>query len=242
LIRCDISGSGTYLGSAVDSVFHDIGGSVTITTESNPRLPEDKTMGVGAISRCYGSFTNCLIRNNGAPGASVVLMFGHSNLYAPGPIVNCTIVSNYIGSTFNTLKTERGKQVVKNCVFADNFKDADTQSDISLTSIDDGALEFAYCVYGASSADLSKYSDGTLWKLGEGGLPASPRFAHGMNPAHPYEPRASSPLVGRGLKEDWMETAFDIRGDGFPRLRDGKADIGCYQGYLPASGLYLFLH
>ena len=51
-----------------------------------------------------------------------------------------------------------------------------------------------------------------------------------------------SPLVGRGLKEDWMETAFDIRGDGFPRLRDGKADIGCYQSYLPATGLYLLLN
>ena len=242
LIRCDISDGGTYLGTALDSVYHDIGGSHTITAENNPLLPNGKTMNVGAISRCYGSFTNCLIRDNGAPNANVVLMFGHSSSFEPGPMVNCTIVSNYIGSTFNTLLSARGKQIVENCAFVDNFKNANTSSDISLTSVDAGALEFTHSIYGVSSEALSGYSDGTLWKLGEGGLPASPRFAHGMNPAHPYEPRASSPLVGRGLKEDWMETAFDIRGDGFPRLRDGKADIGCYQSYLPASGLYLFLN
>ena len=239
LIRCDISESGTYLGSAVDSVFHDIGGSRTITTESNPRLAEDKTMGVGSISRCFGSFTNCLFRNNGTPSSGVVLVKGDSDLFAPGPMVNCTIVSNYISYTFSTLKLARGKQVVKNCVFANNFKDANTQSDISLSGVEGGALEFTHSVYGASSDVLSSYSDGTLWKLGEGGLPSSPRFAHDKNPAHPYEPRRSSPLVGRGQKEDWMETAFDIRGDGFPRLRDGKVDIGCYQSYLPAPGLCL---
>ena len=239
LIRCDLSGSGTYLGSAVDSVFHDIGGSRTITTESNPRLAEDKTMGVGSISRCFGSFTNCLFRNNGTPSSGVVLVKGDSDLFAPGPMVNCTIVSNYISYTFSTLKLARGKQVVKNCVFANNFKAANTQSDISLSGVEGGALEFTHSVYGASSDVLSSYSDGTLWKLGEGGLPSSPRFAHDKNPAHPYEPRRSSPLVGRGQKEDWMETAFDIRGDGFPRLRDGKVDIGCYQSYLPAPGLCL---
>jgi hypothetical protein len=239
LIRCDVSGSGIYLGSAVDSVFHDIGGSRTITTEGNPRLADDKTMGVGAISRCFGSFTNCLFRNNGTPSSGVVLVKGDSTSFAPGPMVNCTIVSNYISDTFSTLKLARGKQVVKNCVFADNFKDANTQSDISLAGVDNGALEFTHSVYGSSSVDLSGYSDGTLWKLGEGGLPASPRFAHDKNPSHPYEPRASSPLVGRGQKEDWMETVFDIRGDGFPRLRDGKVDIGCYQSYLPAPGLCL---
>ena len=239
LIRCDISESGTYLGSAVDSVFHDIGGSRTITTESNPRLAENMTKNVGVISRYYGSFTNCLIRNNGTPSSTVDLMYGGSGIPVTGPMVNCTIVSNYINLTFSGLKKASGKQVVKNCVFADNFKNVNTQSDISLWSIEDDALVFSHSVYGASSADLSGYSDGTLWKLGAGGLPSSPRFAHDKNPAHPYEPRASSPLVGRGQKEDWMETAFDIRGDGFPRLRDGKVDIGCYQSHLPALGLNL---
>ena len=241
LIRCDISESGTYLGSAVDSVFHDIGGIRTITTEMNPLLPEDKTKTNGAISRCYGSFTNCLIRNNGTSSRPVVLMFGHSTLFEPGPMVNCTIVSNYISDTFSTFKLARGKQVVKNCVFADNFKNANTQSDISPSGIEDGALEFTHCVYGVSSKDLSGYSDGTLWQFGVGDFVGGPRFAHNRNTTHPYEPRDSSPLVGRGQKEDWMETAFDIRGDGYPRLRDGMVDIGCYQSYLPPKGLILKL-
>ena len=39
-----------------------------------------------------------------------------------------------------------------------------------------------------------------------------------------------------GETADWMSTATDIRGDGFPRLRDGKVDIGCYQCWLNPVG------
>ena len=39
-----------------------------------------------------------------------------------------------------------------------------------------------------------------------------------------------------GVVEDWMATATDIRGAGFPRLRDGKVNIGCYQCWDPILG------
>ena len=52
-----------------------------------------------------------------------------------------------------------------------------------------------------------------------------------------YSPRWSSPLRGIGLVQDWMEGATDIRGDAaYPRLRDGKADVGCYQCWLDPVG------
>ena len=33
-----------------------------------------------------------------------------------------------------------------------------------------------------------------------------------------------------------MMDATDIRGEGFPRLRDGTVDIGCYQCWLDPVG------
>ena len=38
---------------------------------------------------------------------------------------------------------------------------------------------------------------------------------------------------------DWMADATDIRGAGYPRLREGKVDIGCYQCWLKPRGTYL---
>ena len=54
-----------------------------------------------------------------------------------------------------------------------------------------------------------------------------------------YALRYSSPARGKGLVQDWMADATDIREDpAFPRLRDGKVDIGCYQCWLDPVGLW----
>lgn len=248
LIGCDVSGSGTYLGTALNTVFHDInGGDLMLTADRNPRLPpEGKTIGILAVSRCYGSFTNCLIRNNGQTGGALTMLYGHGSSWQPGPMVNCTIVSNVFNETFSTLKMARGMLSVANCVFADNFRRSGAKtepSDLRLSSVEEGALSFTHSAYGASSSDLGLYSDGTLWKFGEGAFGCSPRFAHDRNAEHPYEPRASSPLVGRGVLMDWMTDAYDVRGDiadgKYRRLRDGKVDIGCYQCWLDPVGMLL---
>ena len=55
--------------------------------------------------------------------------------------------------------------------------------------------------------------------------------------AHPYSLRTSSPARNVGVAEDWMATANDIRGAGYPRLRDGKVDLGCYQCWLNPVGM-----
>ncbi len=53
-----------------------------------------------------------------------------------------------------------------------------------------------------------------------------------------YALKHSSPARGKGLVMDWMTDATDIRQDeAYPRLRDGKVDIGCYQCWLDAIGL-----
>ena len=83
------------------------------------------------------------------------------------------------------------------------------------------------------------------YHLGENGIPATPGFAGAKDSAHPYALRTSSGLLGLARVADWMEDAYDIRGevdDGkYRRLRDGKADLGCYQCWYDVIGTKVFI-
>jgi hypothetical protein len=57
----------------------------------------------------------------------------------------------------------------------------------------------------------------------------------------PYQPSRLSLAAGNGLPQDWMENATDIRGEGYPRLSDGKVDIGAYQYHRKVTGLEIFV-
>ena len=54
-------------------------------------------------------------------------------------------------------------------------------------------------------------------------------------------PARSQAVTGAGLVQDWMENATDIRGEGYPRLSDGKVDIGAYQYHRKVTGLEIFV-
>ena len=70
---------------------------------------------------------------------------------------------------------------------------------------------------------------------------ADPKF-DAKNVQHPYSLRRSSPALGKGLVQEWMAYATDIRRDGrLSRLLDGKVDIGCYQCHLKPSGTAIVL-
>ena len=54
-----------------------------------------------------------------------------------------------------------------------------------------------------------------------------------------YALKRSSPARGKGLVQGWMADELDIRQDpAFPRLRDGKVDVGCYQCWLNPIGFW----
>ena len=58
------------------------------------------------------------------------------------------------------------------------------------------------------------------------------------DPENPFALKLSSPAVKKeGLVDAWMSSATDLRGPGYPRLRDGKVNIGCYQCWLDPVGL-----
>ena len=70
---------------------------------------------------------------------------------------------------------------------------------------------------------------------------ADPKFDR-KDEWHPYSLRRSSPALSKGLVQDWMAYATDIRRDGqFSRLLDGKVDIGCYQCHLKPTGTAIVL-
>ena len=62
---------------------------------------------------------------------------------------------------------------------------------------------------------------------------------------YPFSIWHTSPLCGRGKVEDWMSSAYDIRGEAddgkYLRLRDGKCDIGCYQCWEKIPGIIISL-
>jgi hypothetical protein len=62
---------------------------------------------------------------------------------------------------------------------------------------------------------------------------------------YPFSIWYNSPLCGRGNVEEWMSSAYDIRGDAddgkYLRLRDGKCDIGCYQCWEKIPGIIISL-
>ena len=63
------------------------------------------------------------------------------------------------------------------------------------------------------------------------------------NPKFADEPKWSlslrSPLVGKGDASIWTDEDIDLAGK--LRLRDGKADIGCYQCWLNPAGFLLIV-
>jgi hypothetical protein len=244
LYGCDISGTGVDGGSAVNCEFHNIcNGSVM-----NEHPYVSNASWSGHIYSNIPVCTNCLFRNNIATNYSLSLFCGVSDAKRSGSIVNCTVVSNKYGKTFNYMKSEEYPVTVKNCVFIWN-QGYDTTSFRDLHSWENNTsngLRFANCAYGTAtgrfaagqSCNLADSSDGPMYKFGADGFHADPKFAL-KDAAHPFEPKRNSPLRGIGMREDWMANGTDIRGEGYPRLRDGFVDIGCYQCWIQPKGVVI---
>lgn len=243
LYGCDISGTGVHSGHAENCDFHDISNFTAI--EGNAY-----TSGVVWTGHVYAGIpicTNCLFRSNYVTNYNHAIFCGVTQPTRAGAVVNCTVVSNKPGMTFNYMYNETYPVKVENCVFVWNegydttaWRDIHSWGDVS-----SNGLRFASCAYGTATgrfgagqkSELANSVDGPMYKFGADGFGADPKFT--LKGAHPYEPKLSSPLLGRGVVEPWMANATDIRGAGFARLREGKVDIGCYQSWLNPVGITL---
>ena len=237
LIGCDVSGTTVAGGSALNTVFHHIGGTKTIDT---PLAKATAT--VKYIYQYYPNATNCLFRDNATPTDSA-LFCGVASATRASSLVNCTIVSNKVQFTFRYFSNSTYPMSVKNCVFAYNLRDnGTTPSDVRavLSGVTADALRFSDIAYGVTDiSDWASYADdvSTIHQFGVNGFRSSPCFAGAENPEHPYSLLKRSPLRGIGKVMDWMLGATDIRGTGFARLHLGLTDIGCYQCHDPMDGL-----
>lgn len=239
LVDCDVSGSGVYSGSALGTVFHDIGPAVTVS--GNP-YPNGTVMQYNVWKGAIAA-TNCLFRDNGADNDRMYLYQYASNVQVPGSFVNCTVVSNRYYNLFNNLFSGY-PLTVGNSVFYGNTDMDGTPGDISVpelnssTACQEGGLYFRNCAYGTAKVPggLEMYIDGPMHRFGVDGFPERPGFAYGRDPEHPYSLRRSSPLIGKGAYADWMADAADLRGDGFARANGTSVDIGCYQCWLDPVG------
>lgn len=218
-------GSGCY---AEDCVFIDAGKS------------GKKTFGKSAFNRCRfdeasfvsGSYVfsqSVSMTNSLISSVSGVRLF--EGLTAASTMASCTIASNSytfasINSSYNPVIT------VRNCFFCGNNDGIDIHA--VATNL---VVSFENCILSAESDDHLPGSGNYNYYSGRAAF--KPGFVGAAkDPENPFAITRRSPAYAKaGIVEDWMETATDIRGEGFPRLRDGVVNIGCYQCWDKIPGL-----
>ncbi len=175
--------------------------------------------------------TNCLF----AGGSNFYLLY---NTAAGMSFVNCTFADN----TYKGLKVGGScspETEIVNCLFWNNqYSGKADQYDVGS---DATAVigEFRNCIFRVQN-NSSSYAPGSnnVYNYGDGAV--DPKFMGVERDAlNPYAILRTSSAIGAGEVSSWMADATDIRGEGYPRLRDGRVDIGCYQCWLVPTGTYL---
>ena len=169
------------------------------------------------------SMTNCLIAGNK----------GLYNLFSCSPtkgvdLVNCTIADNEANLTF-TYTTNGIPGIVENCIFVGNTYQSNPRNLWYTQAATNLWLSNCLIAPGGRATYAPAFEVNTITNDNAG-------FVGGDGPDR-YALRYGSRARGKGLVQDWMTDALDIRRDpAFPRLRDGAVDIGCYQCWLDPIG------
>jgi hypothetical protein len=168
--------------------------------------------------------TNTIFYNNNAtslfwPGSGVQATF-----------VNCQFVSNKVSKTCIGVSGACSAEYV-NTLFADNmsFSGSVAQEYHPDSSSDTNAV-MRNCVLGTGSRRyLPNLVENTSYDV---------RISFKADEKWPCMPsKRNKMLRDKGLVQAWMSNAGDIRGAEYPRLRDGKVDIGAYQNWDPILGM-----
>lgn len=207
--------------------------------------PTEDVSGTWSGSYLFGSaythLRNCLIC--GMTGYAA--MFCASKNYTV-TIENCTFASNHFNTTFQNFTGSANYPYaaeVRNTIFVNNTQSSDhsRQRDLWYAAVEsEGSagnnIRFENCLIGTVRPETAPVSEtGTV-------TTDNARFDR-TEGAPPYSIKHGSPARGKGVVMDWMDGAPDIRNDvaRYPRLRDGKVDIGCYQCWLDPVGVLLLV-
>ena len=210
---------------AEDCVFLDAGrAAITMFGSCGFNRCRFENMRGGRMFTQYIALTNCLVAN----GKSVNTYF--YNLESDSSLINCTVVSNSWSDKFMS----GSKQVlaVENSFFYGN--DIPSTAPSVVVAFNNCILSAASNDYIPGSGNYNYYSERATFNAGFVGVE--------KDPANPFAITRRSPAFAKaGIVEGWMSTATDIRGEGFPRLRDGAVNIGCYQCWDLIPGLCVII-
>ena len=243
---CDVSGSTVKSGYGLGCTIHDIMKSFTLT--GNPHAGDVvKTCGYGWMGS--GALTNCLVINNGRSVESSLTLFDSG----VKKLINCTLANNQVAVTFR-YATGTSPVTLENCIFYNNqfcyYGNVADLADMSWSRTCEAAgVQMKNCSYG-SVYDVFANKDGSVkseciapgynaYRYGYDGIGANPLFDSAS--AYPYSLAKRSTLRKKGVVEDWMANANDIRGAGYPRVFEEKVDLGCYQSQFVTLGMTLLL-
>ena len=179
-----------------------------------------------ALLNANTAATNTLFANNYLGTTALFYGSGTNSVGLSLRFHNCTVADNVSGNIV------RGSypNFFENCIFARNRS---SNGDLkSFTAESPNVNAATNCVFWpactAALADRVACQD------------VNPRFADDGT-ADAYQVKFGSPARGQGLVRDWMDGANDLRGEGYPRLRDGSVDVGCYQCWQDLVGTLLLL-
>lgn len=193
-----------------------------------------QNIGRGYLFTEWVALTNCLFSSIKADGSKCAVMY---RITGESSMVNSTVVSN-VYTVFAAECTSLGLLTVKNCFFYGNkvggdYVDIDSTASSVVSSFSNCILSAALDGYIPGSNNHNYYGDANF-KPGFIGLD--------LDQENPYAITTRSPAYKKdGVVEGWMATATDIRGEGFPRLRDGRVNVGCYQCWLKIPGFCLIV-
>ena len=185
------------------------------------------------------SMTNCLVCNN-----YLSHMFCGSNR-GNDSMVNCLVVSNNWDWQIYNLTGEGANLEIVNSIFQGNMNRAKTAKRNFWPDSAAQHITISHCLFEGTADTGATVADGIrYWKddAVETQTGVKVRFDKRADPAWPYQPVFGSIARGKGLLQGWMTGALDVRNDErYPRLRDGKVDIGCYQCWADPVGAMLLI-
>lgn len=231
VVKCDIyEGAVRLNGPLVDSrIMNHTNGNVLATGDN----PYASGHFLELRETVQGDFaaTNCLFWGN---NSGYRLFYGGYNTRRQ-QLVNCTIARNRTSMFVGHNNADDSKQIdCVNCIFAENVDETGAANDIS-HMWGHNYINCLNCMIGTNRPGQG------LANPDVDTVPCTTAKFDESEGAPVGMIKRSSPARGSGLVMDWMQDANDIRGEGFPRLRDGLVDIGCYQCWTDPSGFLMLL-
>ena len=178
------------------------------------------------LVKSYGWFTNCLFAGN-----HVTTLINYTKAKY-SVFSNCTIADNWYANATTGFIGPTNTLTLINCIVAGN-RNANGSATLNFNP-SYSYMALTNCVIGSFDNNVQlEYPMSNIITNN------NPRFVNDGS-RDSYALKTSSPAVGKGLVQDWMADALDIRSDErYPRLRDGLVDIGCYECWLDPVGTCL---